>query len=119
MFSFIETKRLNINSFTNENWNKFLSVIGVKFPGEKKKKFVVNKVLQIISFKNGKARVLGDLENVNTFCDNFEQAMAQRGKNYSPSNIYNLIVKRSLFFFCQNKKIQIIQRLPFLTKLNK
>ena len=36
MFGFIETKRSNIDSFTNEN--------GVKFPGEKKKKFVVNKV---------------------------------------------------------------------------
>ena len=50
MFGFIETKRLNIDSFTNENFNKF--VIGVKFPGEKKKKFVVYKVLQIISDKN-------------------------------------------------------------------
>ena len=35
MFGFIETKRLKIDSFTNENWNKF--VIGVKFPGENKK----------------------------------------------------------------------------------
>ena len=49
------------------------------------------------------------LEYVNTFFDNLEQAMAQLGKNYSPSNIYNLILKRSLFF-CQNKKVQIIQR---------
>ena len=40
----------------------------------------------------------------NTFCDNLEQALAQFGKNYLPSNIYNLIVKRSLCF-CQNKKI--------------
>ena len=54
------------------------------------------------------------------FCDNLEHAMAQLGKNYSPLNIYNLIVKSSLFFFfCQNKKVQIIQRLPCLTKLNK
>ena len=37
MFGFIETKRSNIDSFTTEN--------GVKFPGEKKIKFVVNKVL--------------------------------------------------------------------------
>ena len=44
------------------------------------------------------------LENVNTFCDNLEQAMAQLGKNYSPSNIYNLIVKRSLFIFFKIKK---------------
>ena len=55
---------------------------------------------------------------MNKFCDNLEQAMAQLGKNYSPSNMYNLIVKKSLFF-CQNKKIQIIQRLPCITKLNK
>ena len=48
------------------------SVIGVKFPGEKKKKFVVNKVLNIISYKNVKARALGHLENVNTFCDNLD-----------------------------------------------
>ena len=48
-----------------------------------------------MSYKNVKARALGHLENVNTFCDNLEQAMAQLGKNYSPSNIYNLIVKRS------------------------
>ena len=64
-----------------------LSIIGVKFPGEKKKKFVVNKVLLIISDKNVKARALGHLENVNTFCDNLELAMTQLGKNYSPSNI--------------------------------
>ena len=44
MFGFIKTKRLNIDSFANENW-KSLSVIGVKFPGEEKKKFVVNKVI--------------------------------------------------------------------------
>ena len=35
---------------------------------------------------NVKARALGHLENVNPFCDNLEQAMAQLGKNYSPSN---------------------------------
>ena len=35
---------------------------------------------------------------------NLEQAMAQLGKNYSPSNIYNLIVKRSLFFFVKITK---------------
>ena len=52
MLRFIETKKWNIDSFTNENWNKF----GVKFPGEKKKKFVVNKVLKIISYNNVKAR---------------------------------------------------------------
>ena len=51
----------------------------------------------MISYKNVKARALGHLENVNTFCDNLEQAMAQLGKNYLPSNIYNLIVKRSFF----------------------
>ena len=72
----------------------------------------------MISYKNVKARTLGHLENVITFCDNLEQATAQLGKNYSPSNIYNLIVKRSLFF-CQNKKVQIIQRLPCITQLNK
>ena len=55
-----------------------------------------------------KESALGHLENVNTFCDNPEQAMAHLVKNYSPSNICNLIVKRSLFF-CQNKKVQIIQ----------
>ena len=59
---------------------------------------------------NAKGRALGHLENVNTFCDNLEQAMAQLAKNYSPSNIYNLIVKRSLFFL-SNKKVQIIQSL--------
>ena len=36
-----------------------LSVIGVKFPGEKKKTFLVNKILQIISYNNVKARALG------------------------------------------------------------
>ena len=41
MFGFIETKRLNIDSFTNENWNESLSVIGVKFPGEKKKSLLL------------------------------------------------------------------------------
>ena len=48
---------------------------------------------------NVKARALGYLENVNTFCDNLEHAMANLGKNYSSSNIYNLIVKRSLLLF--------------------
>ena len=72
----------------------------------------------MIAYKNFEARVLGHLENVVTFGDNLEQAMAQLGKNYSPSNIYNLIVKRSLFFW-QNNKVQSIQRLPCLTKLNK
>ena len=72
----------------------------------------------MISCKNVKVRAMGHLENVNTFHDNLEQAMARLGKNYSPSNIYNLIVKRSLFF-CQNKKVQIIQRLPCITKVNK
>ena len=46
--------------------------MGVKFPGKKKKKFFVNKVLQIISYKNVKARALGHSENVNTFGDNLE-----------------------------------------------
>ena len=50
----------------------------------------------MISYKKVKSRALGHLENVNTFCNNLEQAMAQLGKNYS--NIYNLTVKRSLFF---------------------
>ena len=72
----------------------------------------------MISYKNAKARALGHLENVNTFCVNLEQAMAQLGKNYSPSNIYNLIVKRSLFF-CKNKKVQIIQKLTCITNFNK
>ena len=85
IFGFIETKRSSIHLRTKIEIS--LSVIGVKFPGEKKKKFVVNKVLQIISYKNVKARALGHLENVNTFCDNLEQAMAQLGKKYSPSNI--------------------------------
>ena len=40
------------------------------------------------------------IEHVNKFFDNLEQVMAQLGKNYSPSNIYILIVKKSLFF-CQ------------------
>ena len=97
MFGFIETKRLKtIHLRTKIEIS--LSVIRVKFPEEMKKKFVVNKVIYIISHKNVKAQALGHLENVNTFCDNLEQAMAQLGKNYSPSNIYNLIVKRILFF---------------------
>ena len=58
------------------------------------------------------------VEYVNTFVDNLKQVMAQLGKNYSPSNIYNLIVKRSLFF-CENKKVEIIQRLPCITMFNK
>ena len=58
----------------------------------------------MISHKNVKSRALGHLENVNKFYDNLEQAMAQLGKNYSPSNIYNLIVKRSFFFFVKIKK---------------
>ena len=72
MFGFIETKILNIE--------------------KRKKMFVIIKVLKIISYNNVKARALGHSENVNTFCDNLEQAMAQLGKNYSPSNIYNLRV---------------------------
>ena len=52
----------------------------------------------MISYNNVKARALGHLENVNTFCDNLEKAMTEHGENYSPSSIYNLIVKRSLFF---------------------
>ena len=43
MFGFIETKRLSIDLRTKIEIS--LSVIGVKFPGEKKKKFVVHKVL--------------------------------------------------------------------------
>ena len=58
----------------------------------------------MISYKNFNARALGHSENVNTFYDNLKQAMAQLGKNYSPWNIYNLIVKRSLFFFVKIKK---------------
>ena len=50
---------------------------------------------------------MGHLKNVNTFSDNLEQAIEQLGKNYAPLNIYNLIVKRSLFLY-QNKKVQII-----------
>ena len=46
---------------------------------------------------NAKARALGHLENVNTFCDNLEHAMAQLGKNYSPSNIYNFCKKEFVF----------------------
>ena len=42
MFGFIETKRLNIHLRTKNEIS--LSVIGIKFPGEKKK-FVVKKVL--------------------------------------------------------------------------
>ena len=117
MFDFIETKRLNIDSFTNENWNKFKCRRN-KVSRRKEKQVFVNKVLWIISYKNDKARALGHLENFNTFCDNFEQAMAQLGKNYSPSNICDLIVKTSLLF-CRNKKVQIIQRLLCIKKLNK
>ena len=106
MFGFIETNRLNVDSFTNENWNK--CKCHRSKVSQRKKNIIVNKILWIISYKNFKARALGHLENVNKFCDNLEQAMAQLGKNYSPSNIYNLIVKRSFF---QNKKVQIIQRL--------
>ena len=69
------------------------------------------------SYKNIKARALGHLKNVNKFYDNLEQAMSQLGKKYSLSNIYNLIVKKSLFF-CQKKKVQIIQRLPCIANLN-
>ena len=73
----------------------------------------------MISYKNDKVHALGHLENVNSFYDNLEQAIAQRGKNYSPSNIYNLIVKRSLFFIkmYQNIKVQIIQILHCITKV--
>ena len=53
----------------------------------------------MISDKNVKTCALGHLENVDTLYDNLEQAMAQHGKNYSPSNIYSLIIKRSLFFY--------------------
>ena len=49
------------------------------------------------------------VEYVNTFFDNLEQAMAQLQKNYSPWNIYILIVKRSLFFFFKIKKNQSFQ----------
>ena len=43
-FSSIETKSLNIDSFTNENKNKCACHRGEVSP-EKRKKFVVNKVL--------------------------------------------------------------------------
>ena len=44
---FIETKRLNkkVEIHLRTKIEISLSVIGVKFPGEKKKKFVVTKVL--------------------------------------------------------------------------
>ena len=41
----------------------------------------------MISYQNVKARAVNQLENVNAFCDNLEQAMAQLEKNYSPLNI--------------------------------
>ena len=43
IFGFIETKRLNIDLFTNENWNKFKCHRSKV--SRRKKKFVVNKVL--------------------------------------------------------------------------
>ena len=43
IFGFIETKRLNID-YLRTKMEISLSVIGVKFPGGKKKKFVINKV---------------------------------------------------------------------------
>ena len=123
-FFYKQSKFLDVLFYWNKLWINLrmkieisLSIIEVKFTGEKKK-FVFNKVLLIISYKNFKARASGLLENVNTFCDNLKQAMTQIGKNYPPSNIYNLIVKRSSFI-CQNKKVQMIQRLPCITKLNK
>ena len=43
MFSLIETKKLKVHLRTKIEIS--LTVIGVKFPGEKKKKFVVNMIL--------------------------------------------------------------------------
>ena len=82
---------------------------------KRKKSLFLIRYFKQNSDKNVKSRALGHSENVNTFCDNLELAMAQLGKNYSPPNIYNLIIN----FFCKNKKVQIIQRLPCITKLNK
>ena len=44
IFGLITTKRLNIDSFTNENWNKF-KCHRSKVSRRKEKKFVVNNVL--------------------------------------------------------------------------
>ena len=44
IFGFIETKKLYIDSFTNENWNKF-ECYPSKFSQRKEKKIVVDKVL--------------------------------------------------------------------------
>ena len=44
-----------------------LSVIGVKFLGERKKKFVVNKVLWIISYNNVNAHISGPYLSVSVF----------------------------------------------------
>ena len=65
---------------------------------------------------NVKARALGHLENVNTFCDNLEQAMAQLGEKLFAFEYLQCNCKKE--FFCQNKKVQIIQRLSCITKLN-
>ena len=59
-FSFIETKSLNIDLFTNENYIS-LSVIGFKFLRRKEKNFLVNKLLWIMAYKNVKAHTLGHL----------------------------------------------------------
>ena len=78
---------------------------------------VVNSITVSDSWKkkpvHGQALVaffLQTREYVNTFVDNLEQVIAQLGKNYSLSHIYNLIVTRSSFFY-QNQKVQIIQTL--------
>ena len=84
MFGLIETKRCSVLLKIEMSLSKV----------SRRKK----SLLLIISYKNVKFHALGRLENVNTFCDNLEQAMAQLGKSYSPSNISNLIVKRSLCF---------------------
>ena len=65
MFGFIETKRLKIVHLRTKI-EISLSVIGVQFPGENKRKFVVNHFLQ-----KCRSRCLGSLGKCDTSCDNF------------------------------------------------
>ena len=58
----------------------------------------------MISHKNVKVRALDHLENVNTFCDNLEQAMAQLGEKLFAFEYLEFNCEKEFVFFVEIKK---------------